>query len=179
VSPSQRPGRPATLQAAKPPTRDAGPLPPTAPTPVTPCSPQRTYATSFPPLRCPSCSVGHTWDQPGPAAGHFWQLLRSEHATGWQRYPSVNHSLTRGGHAGPDARLLPILLPSPQPAMDRRRQAWNVGPGDSHSWTAVDGLPISTDLRVNGRYIWTTAGRRVLTPASGRQASGVAAYPRS
>src|SRR5262249_31135486 len=53
-----------------------------------------------------------------------------------------------GGAAG--ARLLPKLLPCPWSATDARRQAWNIGPGDSHSWIVLDDLPKPTDQKAGG-----------------------------
>jgi hypothetical protein len=47
-------------------------------------------------------------------------------------------------------RLLPNLLPYPWPAIDMGRQAWNIGPGDRHSWTVLDDLPMPTDQKVGG-----------------------------
>jgi hypothetical protein len=43
------------------------------------------------------------------------------------------------------ARLLPTLMPSPQPATDAEGQAGNIAPGDSHSWIGLDGSPMPVD----------------------------------
>src|SRR6266536_794546 len=37
--------------------------------------------------------------------------------------------------------------------MDAGRQAWNIAPGDRHSWTGLDSPPITTDLRVRARCV--------------------------
>jgi len=48
----------------------------------------------------------------------------------------------------PPPRLLPNLLPRPWPATDAGRQAWNIGPEDSHPWTVLDDLPKPTEQMV-------------------------------
>src|SRR5262249_31467511 len=54
------------------------------------------------------------------------------------------------GHRGVDSNAATPsrLLPWTRPAGDERRQAWNIAPENSHSWTALDDLPITTDHRV-------------------------------
>ena len=42
------------------------------------------------------------------------------------------------------AQLLPKLLPCPWSAIDARRQAWNIAPARSHSWTALDSISMPT-----------------------------------
>ena len=46
-------------------------------------------------------------------------------------------------------RLLPKLLPCPWSSANTGLHAWNIAPGDSHSWTVLDILPMPTDKRAS------------------------------
>jgi hypothetical protein len=98
---------------------------------------------------------------------HGHRRDRASRATA--RHPAVHVGRDEGGlrKGGDQAgaagdRLLPKLLPCPWSAIDAGRQAWNIAPARSHSWTVLDGLPMPTDQKTGVRVPPSATSERAI-----------------